>query len=84
MNVVTMGEFLGKDMHAAVDELRQRIGDGEVRSLGIMVELLGCPRPLILWRGGFKRDPYRTLLVLERAKRGLHGMLDKEPFQETR
>lgn len=76
MSVAKIGEFLGRDMLCVVDELRERIVNGEVFSLAIIAEGGRPHEPNVVLRGRYNSDPYRALVAFQRASRRLHLRLD--------
>lgn len=78
MVVVGLGEFLGRDMLTVVDEIRQRILNGEIASLAVVGEVMGQQHPAIAYCGRFHTDPYRALLALQHASFRLHRHVDDD------
>lgn len=64
-------------MLEALDELRERVINGEVCSLAVQAEVTGQGQPRFVFLGRFEQDPFRALLALERAGHSLHRQLDR-------
>lgn len=66
--VVKLSRAFETDMLSVVDELRQRVVDGEISALAIMVELPHPEPPRLVLRGRYQRDPFKAMTALNVAK----------------
>lgn len=71
-----------KEMLAAAEALRTQVKAGEVRALGLMVELVGREVPVTVILGQYSRDPYRALVALERVRGKLVRAVDRRAAEE--
>jgi hypothetical protein len=67
------------EMLAACDEMRARIGAGEVHSLMVMAHMQGELLPRMIVLGTYKDDLFRAMAALERGRIEVHRKLDFMP-----
>lgn len=64
---VRIGEVRGRPMIEVLDELRERVANGEITSLAIVAERVFHPQPELTVYGRFREEPFRGLSALQVA-----------------
>jgi hypothetical protein len=75
--VVKLARAFEKDMLSVVDELRERVRNGEITGLAILAEVTHPAPPRLVLRGRYQRDPYRAMTALLVAKAALMKFADR-------